>query len=87
MTTMAQRDAGQAKEISGTLHCPQCQRATHPRRNSPLPPTDHYSASFGLQWNRYDKTQLDSYSGLSISSDRVREVCQWSKSSPNPPGG
>jgi len=30
-----------------------------------------YAASFGLQWNAFSKTQLDSYSGTTISKDRL----------------
>ena len=32
---------------------------------------DHYANAFGLQWRRYQKTQLDSYTGASISRDRL----------------
>jgi len=32
---------------------------------------DNYSQSFGLQWNRFRKTQLDSSTGLPISRDRL----------------
>lgn len=31
-----------------------------------------YADSFGVQWNRYRVTQLDSYTGLPISEDRTR---------------
>ena len=31
-----------------------------------------YSAAFGAQWKRYRRTQLDSYTGTSISRDRAR---------------
>lgn len=34
-------------------------------------PPDNYAASFGLQWNTYRRTQLDSYTGLSISKERL----------------
>lgn len=32
---------------------------------------DHYANAFGLQWRRYQRTQLDSYTGLPISRDRL----------------
>jgi SAM-dependent methyltransferase len=32
---------------------------------------ENYAEAFGLQWRRYQKTQLDSYSGLPISQDRL----------------
>jgi 2-polyprenyl-3-methyl-5-hydroxy-6-metoxy-1,4-benzoquinol methylase len=34
--------------------------------------SDNYSAAFGEQWNRYKKTQLDSYTGSPISEARLR---------------
>jgi SAM-dependent methyltransferase len=34
-------------------------------------PEDTYAASFGLQWNRYRRTQLDSHTGTTISHDRL----------------
>ncbi|WFN34982.1 class I SAM-dependent methyltransferase [Methanogenium sp. S4BF] len=35
---------------------------------------DNYSSSFGLQWNAFRKTQLDSINNLSISRDRLRRL-------------
>lgn len=32
---------------------------------------DHYANAFGLQWRRYQKTQLDSHTGAPISRDRL----------------
>ena len=34
-------------------------------------PNENYAADFGEQWNRFPKTQLDSYSGLSITEERL----------------
>jgi SAM-dependent methyltransferase len=33
-----------------------------------------YATSFGLQWNKFKLTQLDSYTGLSISKDRLTRL-------------
>jgi SAM-dependent methyltransferase len=38
---------------------------------------EHYAQSFGLQWNVHRKTQLDSYTGLSLSRDRLFRVSGW----------
>lgn len=35
-------------------------------------PSDNYSEAFGAQWNRYRKTQLDSYTRSPISETRMR---------------
>lgn len=34
-------------------------------------PADNYAAGFGLQWNAFRKTQLDSYTKTTISRDRL----------------
>jgi SAM-dependent methyltransferase len=34
----------------------------------------NYAAAFGLQWNAFRKTQLDSYTGTTISKDRLTRV-------------
>lgn len=33
--------------------------------------SENYASNFGFQWNHFRRTQLDSYSGLSISRDRL----------------
>ena len=33
--------------------------------------SSNYASAFGLQWNRFRRTQLDSYTGTSISRDRL----------------
>lgn len=35
---------------------------------------NNYASSFGLQWNVFQKTQLDSYTGVSISRDRLTRL-------------
>lgn len=37
-------------------------------------PAKNYASSFGLQWNEYRTTQLDSQTGLTISHDRLRRL-------------
>lgn len=37
-------------------------------------PTHNYASSFGLQWNTFRTTQLDSCTGLTISRDRLRRI-------------
>lgn len=63
---------------SGKLHCPKCSKPFPIERGiARFTNPDHYSSSFGLQWNKYSKTQLDSHSGLSITKDRYQLVCRW----------
>lgn len=37
-------------------------------------PLDNYASSFGLQWNKFPKTQLDSFTGTSIFKDRLTRL-------------
>src|SRR5436309_651791 len=39
--------------------------------------SNNYAESFGFQWHRHRKAQLDSYSGLPISRDRFFQVTGW----------
>ncbi len=39
---------------------------------------DNYAASFGMQWLRFRRTQLDSVSGVPISHDRFYRYSGWS---------
>ena len=40
-------------------------------------PADNYSESFGFQWNRFDRTQLDVYSGSDLSFQRFYGETGW----------
>jgi SAM-dependent methyltransferase len=40
-------------------------------------PTDNYAASFGLQWNRFARTQLDSHTGSGLSRRRFLDQSGW----------
>jgi SAM-dependent methyltransferase len=40
---------------------------------------EHYTGSFGLQWNAHRQTQLDSYTGIPLSRDRLFQVSGWSQ--------
>lgn len=70
---------GVAGEIrSGSLECPGC-RAVYPIREY-IPrfvPSNNYAASFGLEWKRHARTQLDSVNGTSITQDRFQRATGW----------
>lgn len=38
---------------------------------------EHYAHSFGMQWNRHRRTQLDSHTGLPLSRNRLFQVTGW----------
>lgn len=41
--------------------------------------SDNYTANFGFQWNKFQRTQLDSYSENSQSRERFFAVTGWNK--------
>ena len=40
-------------------------------------PESNYADNFGMQWNHFSKTQLDSYSGHPITADRFWKATGW----------
>lgn len=40
-------------------------------------PESNYAESFGMQWNLFRQSQVDSYTGLPISKQGVFSVSQW----------
>jgi SAM-dependent methyltransferase len=66
---------------SGTLRCGACP-ATYPilRFVPRFVPADNYSSSFGFQWNRFRRTQLDSSTGRPITHDRFFAQSGWEPS-------
>ncbi len=40
-------------------------------------PESNYADNFGMQWNKFRQTQLDSYTGHSISADRFWKATGW----------
>ena len=40
-------------------------------------PQSNYAANFGMQWNHFRQTQLDSYSGHPISTERFWQATGW----------
>jgi len=63
---------------SGHLVCGRCAASFSIVGGIPrFVPDEEYAGSFGFQWNKFRKTQLDSYTGLPISGDRLFLVTQW----------
>jgi len=71
--------AGEAQ----ALRCGQCGARYPVERDIPrFVPRENYSASFGLQWNRHARTQLDSAVGKPISETRLYETSGWPRAMP-----
>jgi SAM-dependent methyltransferase len=60
------------------LQCNRCGRTFDIVEGVPrFVPRENYAASFGFQWNKHSRTQLDSHVGMPISADRVRLATGW----------
>ena len=60
------------------LVCGRCQEHYPVVRDVPrFVEAKNYASNFGLQWNRFRRTQLDSYSGVSISRSRFFRQTGW----------
>ena len=44
-------------------------------------PASNYADNFGMQWNHFAQTQLDSHSGHPISAERFRQATGWDRPS------
>jgi len=65
-------------EISDSLRCSSCQAIYPITRSVPrFIPESNYADNFGLQWNQFRTTQLDSHSGLPISRERFFRSTGW----------
>lgn len=63
---------------SGTLGCDACPGAYPIVRAIPrFVPAHNYATSFGVQWNRFRRTQLDSATGQPIARQRFFAQSQW----------
>lgn len=40
---------------------------------------DNYTSNFGLEWNAFQKTQIDKFSGNTVSEDRFFAQTRWTK--------
>jgi uncharacterized protein YbaR (Trm112 family) len=66
---------------SGLLKCDPCAVEYPIVRFVPrFVPTDNYSSSFGFQWNRFRRTQLDSSTGQPITRRRFFDQSGWESS-------
>jgi uncharacterized protein YbaR (Trm112 family)/ubiquinone/menaquinone biosynthesis C-methylase UbiE len=75
-----QERSGEVEE--GRLSCETCGEGFPIVAGVPrFVPADNYSTSFGFQWNRFRRTQLDSTTGQPISRDRFFSQSGWSAAS------
>lgn len=64
----------------GILTCTGCANRFPVESHVPrFVPRDSYASSFGFQWLKHASTQLDGFSGTTISKDRFFKVTKWPK--------
>lgn len=72
--------AGNENISEGVLSCRKCSSTFAIKDRIPrFVSHEEYAGSFGFQWNKFRATQLDSYSGMPLSKERLFLVTQWSK--------
>ena len=70
------------KLINKKLHCNSCKLDFHIINEIPrFVDSKNYTSSFGFQWNKFKKTQLDSYTKKDISRNRLYETTNFTKKS------
>ena len=77
--SLASKQTGVRGEIrSGSLDCSHCRREYPIRNYIPrFATSDNYASSFGLEWKRHARTQLDTYSGTDITRQRFIRTTGW----------
>jgi SAM-dependent methyltransferase len=64
--------------VEGEIVCGQCGSSYKIRAGVPrFIPDESYAGSFGFQWNKFRRTQLDSFTNMPLSASRLFEVTQW----------
>ena len=64
--------------LEGILTCEKCKVLFPIQKGIPrFVPLDNYAASFGMQWNMFSDTQLDSVNNTKISEDRFFKQTEW----------
>lgn len=80
LVCQAEQDQQLSDVEDGIIRCNGCRTQYSVVKGIPrFVPVENYADSFGYQWNIHRKTQLDSYTGLPISRNRLFTVSGWSE--------
>jgi SAM-dependent methyltransferase len=72
------QDPANGEIAEGQLACTSCGNEIPVVRNLPrFVPTESYAASFGFQWNRFDRIQVDKFMHNDLSRDRFYATTGW----------
>jgi SAM-dependent methyltransferase len=73
-------DTGSGEIIEGSLECSVCRTTVPIVRNIPrFVPSESYASSFGFQWTRFDRLQIDKFMNNNLSRDRFCKTTAWSE--------
>jgi len=76
--TLGGASDGEADILAGELRCSACARSFPIVGGIPrFVPDEEYAGSFGHQWNKYARLQLDSNNGTTFSRDRFYSITEW----------
>jgi len=76
--SLAHERVAQGEMAEGELICGDCGASYRVHNFIPrFVSQDNYAKSFGFQWTIHRKTQLDSYTGLPITRNRLFDVAGW----------
>jgi uncharacterized protein YbaR (Trm112 family) len=72
--------SGLVQPDESSLRCTACGESYVVRDGIPrFVPAENYASNFGLQWNLFRQTQLDSFSGQPISRRRFLSYTGWTE--------
>lgn len=75
--------SGNLTESNRRIDCDDCGKAYEIINSIPrFVPPENYATSFGYQWNIHRRSQLDSYTGLPITRNRLFSVTGWPEKMP-----
>jgi ubiquinone/menaquinone biosynthesis C-methylase UbiE/uncharacterized protein YbaR (Trm112 family) len=80
LTVRVDERGSEAEITTGALTCSDCQAEYQITGGIPrFVPQDNYANSFGYQWNRFRKEQIDSNNGTQLSTQRFFSETGWTK--------
>ena len=78
ITSVADQDAATGEVREGRLECTRCHATVPVVRSLPrFVPSESYASTFGFQWNRFDRIQIDKFMHNDLSRDRFYATTGW----------
>jgi len=78
LVSSAREDGSNGEVIEGQLECKVCRAQVPIFRGIPrFVPSESYTSSFGFQWNRFDRLQVDTVMHNDLSRDRFYATTGW----------